>query len=668
MKKTSRFSKNSIAAILFGIIFVWAVTAMFVSESFNLDCFYSAGKVYELEKSNLKHSSVGWIYDQESGLIQLTEDSAKSSYSIGDKKTKWNYMIFTVEELSSSDLEFEIDFLNQKGKIKESTSCTVREGENIIELPSVSCARYQISVADGKGTTFRLKTTELRQKIVSWTWQKVALGLTMGCTLYAVLICGMMVLKNRCRNLVNYDVPINGLQSFFTKLLARVKIPVSETKNRWIRCGILCFLFLSMHVRELWSANLVENMYKVEMVYCICLILLAVLLAQDAEVIQLRNWKNPFVFSWFVTAVVQCIGDFIVKKRYPFEGYIKIFVFGLLFFAWNNVKDKNTFLQEIITVLKVDFTCCLLFCIVCRPYTSGISYLGCYTNPNTFGMYLVVVSGALLQSAWNQICKFGKVRYAAGDLILQVALLDLLWKSQCRGAMLAYAVGMISGVVLLVRRKQKNEILYGAKLAVVLMLLLVPVGTILDYGLENVSQKMGTMVALADDEYQETGVSGKIGTMTVNAESLSEKIAESKWGRKWQAGSLDEFTSGRTVVWKAYVRSLNLFGHYFRVELNGESMYAHNEILQHVYNYGIFIFAPYVFSLYYLLKYAWNYGMRQKNMWIFVWNTFSMYIIMSMIDVTDLRFRLLTWLVPCLLTGALFEAQEDNVQLEMKRS
>ena len=79
MKKTSRFSKNSIAAILFGIIFVWAVTAMFVSESFNLDCFYSAGRVYELEKSNLKHSSVGWIYDQESGLIQLTEDSAKSS-------------------------------------------------------------------------------------------------------------------------------------------------------------------------------------------------------------------------------------------------------------------------------------------------------------------------------------------------------------------------------------------------------------------------------------------------------------------------------------------------------------------------------------------------------------------------------------------------------------
>lgn len=668
MKITNVCNKKNIAAILFGITFVWAVTAMFLSESFNLDCFYDAGKVYELEKSNLKRSSAGWIYTQETGLIQLTDDVAKISYSIGDKKTKWNYLIFTVEELSSPDLEFNIDFLNKKGKIKESISYTVQEGENVVELPAVSCARWQISVVNGKGITFRLKTAELRQKIVAWTWKKIVLGATTGCTLYFVLISGMVFLKSRCRNIGNYYAPVHGLQSFFMKLISKVNISVPETKNRWIRCGILCFLLLSMHVRELWSVNQVENMYRVEAVYCLCIVLLALLLAQDIEHMQYRNWRNPLFFSWLATAVIQCIDDFIVKKRYPFEGYLKIFVFGLLFFAWSNVKDKNIFLQEMILALKIDFICCLMFCIFCRPYTSGISYLGCYTNPNTFGMYLVVAFGALFQSAWNKIYKSGKVRYAVIDLSLLAALFDLLWKSQCRGAMLACAAGTISGIILLLCRKKKNEILYGVKLAVILVVLTIPVWNILNYGLENAAKQMGTIVAFEDDEYLESDEPINIGAMTVNAESLGEKIAESKWGRKWKAGSLDEFTSGRTIVWKDYLRNLNLFGHYFRLESNGQSMYAHNEILQHVYNYGIFIFVPYVFFVFYLVKYAWNYGMRHGKMWIFIWNTFSTYIVMGMIDVTDLRFRLVTWLIPSLLVGILFNEQENNMQLEMKRS
>lgn len=659
MRRVCVLNSRIIAVILFGIIFVWSVTAMFVSGSVNLDCFYDVGKVYEMEQQHLQRSLTGWTYDQENKCIEISEDITYNVYPIKDTNAKWNYLVFEVEELSSDSLEFQIAFYNSNGEIVENISYAVCEGRNVVVIPSVSCVRYIITIENANGIKFRLENMELRQKLADWSWQTVLVGIITGCGLYTIFLWFIFWGKKKLAKSLDFYVAIDGLQSLYIKIMEKVRIHISEKQRKGLRIAILLFLFLSMHVRELWSTEFVENMCRVEAVYCLGIILFAVLLVQDVEEIQRRDWKNPLVYTWFVIGLIQCVSDFIVEKRYPFEGYMKLLVFGFLFFVWNNLKEKDSVVKEIVFALKADFIVCVAFCILFRPYTQGINYLGCYTNSNTFGMYLVIILGALAQSCWNRLRSSGKVSKVLGDVILQIVALELLWKSQCRGAMIAWLLGVLgTGILVLLRRKEK-EIIYGVKIVVVCTLLAVPIGTVLDYGLQNVAEKLGTIVAFEQDETVENDMQMHFGSIEVHAADLTEKLSESKWIKKIQSGSIEEFSSGRTIIWKDYLRNINLFGHYFRLETNGAGNYAHNEILQHVYNYGIFMFVPYVFLLFYIIKYAWSYSIRGGEMWLVVWNTFSSWVIMGMIDVTDLQFRLFTWLIPGVLVGFIFEKNSE---------
>ncbi len=660
MKQVHRIIKGKIVQILFGLLFVWIATAMVLSESFDLDCFYKAGNVYQQEGSVLKRTSGAWTYNEEERLIEIKDDLASCYFRIKDKSTEWNYLIFDVEGLNQESIEFELEMYDKKGNVCDTIPVEVKAGKNIVELPSKPYSGYKIEIIGGKGVKFWIVSMILRQKIIDWSWQKLLLGLVIGISAYIpVLYLTRKIKIKTCWKSIRNNF-MKGIQSFFSVILKKIKMSIEAKKRRKIRIGILLFLFYSMHIRELWSTNMIGNLYRVQFVYCLCIIALALLLAQEVEELHERNWNNPLFWSYFSVIVVECISDFFVKKMYPFEGYMRLFVFGILYFVWNNLKNRKLFLDEIIFALKIDFISCIIFCVLCRPFTQGVSYLGCYTNPNTFGMYLVIILGALLQSVWNNIRTHGKVIAMLGDMTLTVAAMNLLWKSQCRGAMLAFVIAVMGAVIIICVRKKSEEVLCGIKVGILLFTLMLPVGGLLNYGLETVPEKVGTVVGFEQDEYIEYNSKASFWVETVKAESLKDKLSNSKWGERFQAKSVEEFSSGRTTIWKVCLRNMNLYGHYFKVKVNGEDFHAHNEALQHAYNYGIFMIIPYVFMVFYIIKYAWNYGLGGKEEWIFIWNIFSSWIIMGMVDVTELPFRLFTWLIPCLLMGILFESQDKK--------
>lgn len=660
MKQVHRIIKGKIVQILFGLLFVWIATAMVLSESFDLDCFYNAGNVYQQEGSVLRRTSGAWSYNQDERLIEIKDDLASCYFPIKDKSTEWNYLIFDVESMSQESIEFEIEMYDKKGNVCDTIPVEVKAGRNIVELSSMPYSGYRIEVTGGIGVKFWIASMILRQKIIDWSWQKLLLGLVIGISVYVPVLYLTIKLKIKtCWKSIRNNF-MKGIQRFFSLILRKIKMSIDAKKRRMIRIGILLFLFSSMHVRELWSANMIGNLYRVQFVYCLCIIVLALLLAQEVEEIHERNWNNPLFWSYFSVIVVECISDFLVKKMYPFEGYMRLFVFGILYFAWNNLKKRKLFLDEMIFALKIDFISCIIFCVLCRPFTQGVSYLGCYTNPNTFGMYLVIILGALLQSVWNNIRTHGKMIAMSGDMVLTIAAMNLLWKSQCRGAMLAFGIAVMSAVIIICVRKKSEEVLCGIKAGILLAALMLPVGALLNYGLETVPEKVGTVVGFEQDEYIEYNPKESFWVETVKAESLKDKLSNSKWGERFQAKSVEEFSSGRTTIWKACLRNMNLYGHYFKVKVNGEEFYAHNEVLQHAFNYGIFMIVPYGLMIFYIIRYAWSYGLRGKEEWIFIWNIFSSWIVMGMIDVTELPFRLFTWLIPCLLMGILFESQDKK--------
>lgn len=660
MKQIHRIIKEKIVQILFGLLFVWIATAMVLSESFDLDCFYNAGNVYQQEGSVLRRTSGAWSYNQDERLIEIKEDLASCYFPIKDKSTEWNYLIFDVESMSQESIEFEIEMYDKKGNVCDTIPVEVKAGRNIVELPSMPYSGYRIEITGGIGVKFWIASMILRQKIIDWSWQKILFGGVIGISIYMPTLYFVTLLIAKVHWKSMGDNIIKGMQSFFSIVFRKIKLPFDAKKRKKIRIGTLLFLFWSINIRGLWSIDTVQNLYRVEAVFCLCIIVLALLLAQEVEKIHSRDWDNPLFWSYFIVIVAECILDFVVEKRYPFEGYIKFFVFMPLYFAWDNLKDKKLFIDEIILALKIQFISCTIFCVFFRTYTPGVNYIGGYTNSNTFGMYLVIVLGALLQSVWDNIRKCDKKRRIIGNVILIIIALDFLWKSQCRGAMLAFLFVIVGAIAIICVRRKTQEILCGIKLGLLLFTLALPVGSLLDYGLEHVAEKLGTVVALEQDEHVEREVKEGFWVVTVKADSLSDKLSNSKWGKKLQSNSIEEFSSGRTIIWKAYLRNLNLYGHYYRMNVNGSGCYAHNEILQHAYDYGIFMFIPYMYMIFYIIKYIWDYGVKNNEAWILLWNTFCSWILMGMVDITELPFQRFTWLIPCLLMGILFESQDKK--------
>ena len=87
-------NNKNIVAVLFGVAFIWAVTAMFLSGSFNLNCFYDVGEVYDYSQSHFYRSAEGWSYNPEKKRIEIDEDITYMYYNVGDESTKWNYLFF----------------------------------------------------------------------------------------------------------------------------------------------------------------------------------------------------------------------------------------------------------------------------------------------------------------------------------------------------------------------------------------------------------------------------------------------------------------------------------------------------------------------------------------------------------------------------------------------
>ena len=171
------WSNKNIAAVLFGVAFIWAVTAMFLSDSFNLDCFYNVGEIYDYSQSDLFLQAEGWSYDSEKDCTQIDEDISYIIYDVKNNKcTKWNYLIFNIEKLDNPALDFQIIFYDSNGNDQQNVLYRVQEGNNIVQLSSISCVRYMIKVENAKGTTFRIKKMQLRQKVVEHFWSKLIIG------------------------------------------------------------------------------------------------------------------------------------------------------------------------------------------------------------------------------------------------------------------------------------------------------------------------------------------------------------------------------------------------------------------------------------------------------------------------------------------------------------
>lgn len=77
--------------------------------------------------------------------------------------------------------------------------------------------------------------------------------------------------------------------------------------------------------------------------------------------------------------------------------------------------------------------------------------------------------------------------------------------------------------------------------------------------------------------------------------------------------NLEAYSSGRTLYYLAYIRQMNLLGHYYHARNWGDYIYPHNGLLEIMYRYGIFAGIPYCAMLFYVLWYSMKYARKHSE-------------------------------------------------------
>ncbi len=139
-----------------------------------------------------------------------------------------------------------------------------------------------------------------------------------------------------------------------------------------------------------------------------------------------------FVGSMFVS---ECI---VPKVRPVYQGvskcYLAYILLGAILGRYDRVQEK--FWDNFMRGVGVSFVLSAVFCFMHRPVYEGYGYLGIYTNPNPFGIYLVLVIAAAIWSL-HQIL-YGEKKKGLMPYWMAVVILALFFivKSGSRASLL----------------------------------------------------------------------------------------------------------------------------------------------------------------------------------------------------------------------------------------
>ena len=425
-----------------------------------------------------------------------------------------------------------------------------------------------------------------------------------------------------------------------------------------IRSGIFCFLLLFMEAGFLADLYSNDDTYRYLLLVCAIGILLMAFSCWEKPLVKL-NWNNKLVASWLAFCVLTMISDFIVLKRYTHTGYVLVFVFGFLFFMWGNMKDREELVGDLLRGIEWSFPPHLLFCYLFRPYLPGYRYSGTTVRPGYFSIYLLFVWIAFLAELDFKREKKTLAKDCVCIFMLGICA-DLLWKSQSVASLIPAVLALfIFSYKLWRRRKQMKLVGFALYLAVF------GIGYIADgAGVYYIPRAVNAEIKFEKDFYPDTATDSPF---TLVVQAAEEEEDGNRILEKLKSASLEQFTSGRTLYWKTYVRELNLWGHEKKARLLGGPRLAHNGFLLVMYRYGIFTVVPYtlmvVYSLLYAFRYTRRYFQKRKYALFVSVNMLICFLLLFVENAEDMAFFWVCWYSMYLMMGICFDGGTAGVPL-----
>lgn len=276
------------------------------------------------------------------------------------------------------------------------------------------------------------------------------------------------------------------------------------------------------------------------------------------------------------------------------------------------MKNPIEMLHDLMRAGEYVFWITMLFMYFCRPVSDDIRYSGFFRNPNieaafasaAFILFLVELDNCILQKKIDGKCVF----YCVGIILA----FDRVNRSDGRTGQLALIAAFLFFCIHNLHYVRKNHTFRsGIMIFLLCSFLFIPISETNNWLLHNLADKFGTEVVYPTDQnYLTAGIRNETivyaeeinDTELVLEEELNNKLE----GRREVAtlvssaslgNALEAYSSGRTLYYLAYIRQMNLFGHYYHAKNWGDYIYPHNGLLEIMYRYGIFSAVPYVIMM-----------------------------------------------------------------------
>ena len=633
-----------IILILFGMIVSASCTVMAVSGTWNLACFYDAGTVNELIVNN--------------GIYEGTQENEIKLFEaprIKDMEYSWLYI--RASGISNDGVNVRIGLWNSNREQKVQFEELLVNGANWIGIEGTECSKVSVQVEGKLGYSINVSNIQLRERRIEFPAVRTT-AIFLLCFLIYIAISAIIfvALKNKKKRntgreavdlLQGIFICVGSVGEYFYRRIGR------KSMQR-CRIAIICGLFFYMQVISFFSLYTSSRYFKYHMYFCIVMMLLLGMLCWEQK-LKKKSWSNGLARYWFLLWSIAAVSDFIVSKRFLFQGIIMIFVMGFFYFMISNQRDRMQILYDLRSALKIWMWVNLPLCILLSPYQSEIRYAGLSKNANIWAMYLVFVFAAFLSSLLDACGRKRSLVKIVVDVCVLGIILDMIVKtgSSCGliPAMVCLVIFSVQGIKILARTKKRARTVAFLAMGMLIFTLSVYAGDSLLRS--NLLKKEPLLVETSDAGemqpvhlFSERVLAAESSTLTENR--VFQKVFHSM--------SFAQFTSGRNYFWKAYLRETNLWGHEFAPKLWDKGVSAHNGLLAILYRYGICSVLPYVLLIAGYVREVWRFRKYRPDMSLYSMLLMFVSVALILLSMENLEFPFyyISWYCLYLPMGAFF--------------
>lgn len=277
------------------------------------------------------------------------------------------------------------------------------------------------------------------------------------------------------------------------------------------------------------------------------------------------NWDKKIVTIWLIFGVFRLLSGIFVSREYLPLACVWLFVFPSLFLVWNNRKDYIDLFLAAYNGFVYPIALFIIASFFLVPITDE-AFGGLTGNPNAIGQLVCVLVPLV-------VYKYNEKSISLKGKVISVFFLGIsgtvIFYSRSRTTTLV-VIGVIVFLITYTVFYKKESVMKIVRNLFVIILSSV----VLTTGIARINQEIFSREEKVENKNSMDGYVDRI----TGADKHNEGI--------------ENYSSGRTGIWKAVIRETNILGHpskeHIKTGRNGDvGANAHNNFLQFTYDNGV---------------------------------------------------------------------------------